>query len=165
MENTSEPSPERPPEPPSRRLGRFHWPSASGTKQLGVAVSNPDQTIASPVENYTRQGLQADTRFLRRLVEEYRPLGIIVGLPVHMSGDEGGKAREARDFGSWIVEITGLPVRYADERFSSFAAEQHLLAAELSKKKRKARLDMLAAQGILQGYLEKTHKAEPPGAM
>jgi len=161
MESTSDASGTDLPFPETGRLLAVDY----GTKRLGIAVSNAEQTIASPVENYTRRGLQEDARFLRRLLEEYRPRGIIVGLPVHMSGDEGGKAREARDFGTWIIGVTGLPVRYADERFTSFVAEQHLLAAELTKKQRKARLDMLAAQGILQGYLDKTHKTEPPGAM
>jgi putative Holliday junction resolvase len=162
MSSSSEsPSPQEPEFPAVGRLLGIDY----GTKRLGIAVSNAEQTIASPLENYTRQGTEQDARYLRRLVDEYRAVGLIVGLPVHMSGDEGGKAREARSFGAWLGRATGLPVRFGDERYSSLIAEQHLMNAELTKKKRKARLDMLAAQLILQGYLERLNKTEPPGPM
>lgn len=133
-----------------------------GTKRLGFAVCNRDQTIASPVENYTRSSKEADSRALKRVVEDYRIVGLIVGLPVHMSGAEGGKAFEARTFGAWASEITRLPLRFADERFTSQIAEGRLFAANLSDKKRKARLDMLAAQAILQGYLDGDKSDAPP---
>lgn len=133
-----------------------------GTRRLGFAISTADQTISSPVANHTRQGHEGDARFVRKLIAEYGPVGLIVGLPVHMSGDEGGKARETREFGSWLARIAALPVRYADERYSSLIAEQ-LLGSELSPKKRQARLDMLAAQYILQGYLDRQNKTAAPG--
>lgn len=136
-----------------------------GTKRLGFAVSNVDQTIASPVENFTRSSKPEDLRVLKRLIEEYRIVGLIVGLPVHMSGAEGGKAREARAFGDWVAQASALPVRYADERFTSQIAEGHLFAANLSDKKRKARLDMLAAQALLQGYLDGDRSGAPPASL
>lgn len=133
-----------------------------GTKRLGFAVCNSDQTIASPVENYTRSSKDQDSRALKRVVTDYRVVGLIVGLPVHMSGAEGGKAHEARMFGAWASEVTGLPLRFADERFTSQIAEGRLFAANLSDKKRKARMDMLAAQAILQGYLDGPKTDAPP---
>lgn len=136
-----------------------------GTRRLGFAVCNLEQTIASPVANYTRSSLELDARRLRQIVAEYSAVGLVVGLPVHMSGDEGGKAREARTFGAWASAVTGLPVRYGDERYSSLIAEQRLLDAELSMKKRKARLDMLAAQHILQGYLDRSDRTATPGPL
>lgn len=134
-----------------------------GTKRLGFAVCNREQTIASPVENYTRSSKDQDARALKRLVEEYRVVGLVVGLPVHMSGAEGGTARGARSFGEWAAEVTKLPLRFADERFSSLTAETYLFAAEMTNKKRKQRLDMLAAQTILQNYLDREEKEAPPG--
>ncbi|MGH7128884.1 MAG: Holliday junction resolvase RuvX, partial [Planctomycetaceae bacterium] len=109
-----------------------------GTRRMGIAVSDAEQTLAGPLDNYDRRGDEQDARHLRRIVSEYRIAGVVVGLPVHMSGDEGGQARGARAFGRWVVETTGLPVCFWDERFTSALAEEHLLAAELSKKKRKA---------------------------
>ena len=105
-----------------------------GTKRVGVAVSDRDQKFSSPLHNYQRQGLQADTRFFRNVVAEYRPVGIVVGLPIHLSGDESEKSREARKFAAWLSECTGLPHCFQDERFSSFQAEQLMSAADLTKK-------------------------------
>ena len=132
-----------------------------GTKRLGFAVCNAEQTIASPVENYTRQTLAIDAKCVQRLVSEYRIVGLVVGLPVHLSGQDSQKSREARDFGSWLNQVTHLPVVYSDERYSSSFAEEHLMSMSFSKKKRKARLDMLAAQVILQGFLEGKRNADP----
>jgi putative Holliday junction resolvase len=135
-----------------------------GTKRLGFAVCTEDQTIASPIENYTRQNLVVDAKCVKRLVSEYRVVGLVVGLPVHMSGDESKKSLESRQFGDWLQQLTNLPVTYADERYSSMFAEQFLVGASYSKKKRQSRLDMLAAQVILQGYLD-GRRTEKPAAM
>ena len=132
-----------------------------GTKRLGFAVCNAEQTIASPVENYTRQTLPIDAKCVQRLVSEYRIVGLVVGLPVHLSGQDSQKSREAREFGTWLNQITQLPVVYSDERYSSSFAEEHLMSMSFTKKKRKARLDMLAAQVILQGFLEGKRNADP----
>lgn len=132
-----------------------------GTKRLGFAVCNAEQTIASPVENYTRQTLVIDAKCVQRLVSEYRIVGLVVGLPVHLSGQDSQKSRESRAFGEWLRQITHLPVAFTDERYSSSFAEEHLMSFSFTKKKRKARLDMLAAQVILQGFLESQRGSEP----
>ena len=126
-----------------------------GTKRVGVAVSDRNQRFSSPLQNHERQGLQGDTRFFRKLVEEYRPVGLVVGLPIHLSGDESQKSREARDYATWLTSITGLPHCFQDERFTSHQAEMILLQAELTKKQRKARMDKLSAQILLQTFLDK----------
>lgn len=136
-----------------------------GTRRIGIAVSTPEQTISSPLENYQRCSERLDAEHLRQLVTDYRVAGLVVGLPVHMSGEEGGQAREARAFGEWASRETGLPVRYWDERFTSAMAEEHLLGASMSRKKRKARLDMLAAQILLQSFLDAKDRERKPGAM
>ncbi len=132
-----------------------------GTKRLGFAVCNSEQTIASPVENYTRQAPTVDAKCVLRLVSEYRIVGLVVGLPVHLSGNESQKSRESKAFGGWLQEVTRLPIAYADERYSSAFAEEHLMSMSFTKKKRNARLDMLAAQYILQGYIEGKRNADP----
>ena len=71
---------------------------------------------------------------------------MVGGLPGHLSGRESEKSGEARDFGEWLAQTTGLPVRYYDERYTSAQAEELLGAAHLTTKRRQARLDMLAAQ-------------------
>ena len=125
-----------------------------GTRRVGVAVSDRDQRFSSPLHNHDRHGVQVDERFFRKVVEEYRPVGLVVGLPIHLSGDESEKSREARKFAEWLCTVTGLPYTFQDERFTSFQAEKLLLAAELSKKKRKERMDKLSAQILLQTFLD-----------
>jgi putative Holliday junction resolvase len=125
-----------------------------GTVRIGLAVTDAERRISSPLETWTRRGPEADTRYFRSLVEEEEIGAIVVGLPIHLSGHEGGKAREAQQFGRWLAEITALPVYYWDERFTTVQAEQFLLDAGLTKKRRKGRLDRVAAQILLQSYLE-----------
>ncbi|MCA1626659.1 MAG: Holliday junction resolvase RuvX, partial [Acidobacteria bacterium] len=89
-----------------------------------------------------------------RLASEERIDRFVVGLPVHISGGESQKSREAREFGAWLQQTTGVPVEFFDERYTSAEAEELLLAAGLTKKRRKERLDQLAAQIMLTAYLE-----------
>ncbi|MBS0262335.1 MAG: Holliday junction resolvase RuvX [Planctomycetes bacterium] len=136
-----------------------------GTKRVGLALSNLDQTIATPHETYHRRDLVQDARYLARVVQEYTVVGLVVGLPVHMSGDEGEKAREARAFGNWAAQATGKPVVFTDERYTTAQANEHLAAAQVSPKKRQALRDMLAAQILLQSYLDSTRRNSEPGAL
>jgi putative Holliday junction resolvase len=125
-----------------------------GTVRIGIAITDPEQRIASPLVNYTRRGEKADAEYFRKLVADERIAGFVVGLPVHLDGRQSEKSAEARRFGEWLGQISGLPVVLFDERFTSVEAEQALMGAEMTKKKRKARLDKLAAQILLTAYLE-----------
>ncbi|QDU42204.1 Putative Holliday junction resolvase [Symmachiella dynata] len=136
-----------------------------GTKRIGVAISTPEQTIASPLENYSRRTKPLDGEFLSKIANEYRVVGLVVGLPVHMSGDESEKSRQARNFGKWLSHLTKLPVRYWDERHTSLIAELYLHEADLSNKKRKARMDMVAAQIMLQNYLDSDDRTAAPQSL
>ncbi len=144
----------QPPEGVTGRIAGIDY----GTKRVGIAITDRRRTLASPLENYTRQGSEADARRFQRLVAEEDVCLFVVGLPVHLSGAESQKSREARQFGDWLTKVTQIPVDYFDERFSSSEAEQHLMAAQLTKKNRKSRLDMLAAQILLSAYLESKEK-------
>ncbi|MBU4272753.1 MAG: Holliday junction resolvase RuvX [Planctomycetes bacterium] len=125
-----------------------------GTVRIGIAISDADRKIASPLENYTRRGTEQDARWFQRLVDEHEVVLFVVGLPLHMDGRESEKSLEARRFGDWLAETTGVPIEYFDERLTSHEAERLLIDAELTHKRRKKRLDMLAAQIILRGYLQ-----------
>jgi len=125
-----------------------------GTKRFGLAVSDPDRKIASPLATYECVNRDADASYFRRVIEEEEIGQLVVGLPIHLSGDESAKSTEARAFAKWLHEITGIPVVFADERFSTVDAESALWNAGLTHKKRKARRDRLAAQILLQGYME-----------
>ena len=123
-----------------------------GTKRIGLAMCDPDRLIASPLQTTANDSGKA--QFFATLVAQSRFVGIVVGLPLHASGDESAMSREAREFAAWIARLTALPVAMWDERCTSAAAEDALLEAKLSKKKRKARVDRVAAQMILQSYLD-----------
>jgi putative Holliday junction resolvase len=129
-----------------------------GTVRIGVAIADWQTRIASPLENYTRRTPQLDAAHFLQLVAQEGIVQFVVGLPVHLSGDESQKSDEARRFGAWLTETTGLPVDFFDERFTSSEAEQVLGAAKLTKKQRQARLDKLAAQIMLTAYLESTDR-------
>lgn len=135
-----------------------------GEVRIGVAICDPEQRLASPLENYRRQSPQEDASYFQRLVESEQIVGFVVGLPVHASGDESAKSTEARRFGGWLARVTGCPVRYFDERYSTQAAERVLDAAGLTSKQRKKRRDMLAARIILESFLESPARGtELPG--
>jgi putative Holliday junction resolvase len=147
--------------PPQGRLAGIDY----GTVRIGVAVSDPERILASPFEIYSRRSPQADAEYFRRLVREERIVGFVVGLPVHGSGEESQKSKEARQFGQWLHETIGVPVRFSDERYTSVQAEQSLREAKLSRQKRKQRLDKIAAQMILAAYLESSSPSKPPGSL
>ena len=137
-----------------------------GTVRIGIAISDAGRHLASPYENYRRVDESADKRRFLRLVQEEEIVGFVVGLPVHPSGDESPKSYEARQFGQWLKEISDRPVIFFDERYTSVQAEQILGQAQLTSKKRKKRLDMLAAQIMLAAFLESDSQwADPPGPL
>ena len=125
-----------------------------GTVRHGLAVSDADRIIASPFDTYQRKDAKQDAAYFTKLVKAESLVGLVVGLPLHTGGEEGIKAKEARAFGQWLSEATGLPVTMWDERCTTAAAEDALWDAGLSHKKRKERRDRVAAQIILQGYLD-----------
>jgi putative Holliday junction resolvase len=131
-----------------------------GTVRVGLAVCDPDRIIASPLATYARRNAELDGRYFRDLARAEGVAGLVVGLPVHMSGQEGQKAAEARAFGRWLGELTGLPVAFWDERYTSVEAERHLWNAGLTHQRRKDRRDRVAAQLLLQSYLEAGCPAE-----
>jgi len=133
-----------------------------GTKRVGLAVTDLEQTIATPLSTIQRSHENAEAREYRTVIEDYSIRGHVIGLPVHMSGNESGKSQEARRYGNWLKEITGLPVTYWDERYTSSIAEEHLLAAGLTSKQRKQRIDRLAAQIMLQSFLDAIDREQEP---
>jgi putative Holliday junction resolvase len=125
-----------------------------GTVRIGLAVCDADRRIASPLDTYTLRGREADAEYFRKLAAAELAVGFVVGLAILVNGDEGPKAKECRTFGAWLVEVTGLPVAFHDERFTTAAAEDALWDAGLTHKKRRSRRDRVAAQLILQAFLD-----------
>ncbi|MDG3004435.1 Holliday junction resolvase RuvX [Paludisphaera mucosa] len=125
-----------------------------GLRRVGAAVSDPMRSIATPLEVYERRDPAQDARHYKKLTAEDEIERIVIGLPVHTTGREGESAARARAWGAWLAEVTGLPVVYYDERYTTVLAEDVLIEVGFSRQKRKGMRDMLAARILLQNYLD-----------
>ncbi len=132
-----------------------------GTVRIGLAISDGEQSLASPWQTYNRRSESQDREFFVKLVQREHIAGIVVGLPVHLGGGDNPSAQRAEQFGGWLREITHLPVVFYDERFTTSWAEELLRAAGATSKRRKQLRDKLAAQILLTAYLESTRGSEP----
>ncbi|WNG34480.1 Holliday junction resolvase RuvX [Archangium minus] len=133
-----------------------------GTKTIGVAASDALGLTAQTVTTIRRTSLKADLAALAELVREYEAERFVVGLPLNMDGSEGPRAEATRKFVDVLTQSTGLPVELWDERLSTVAAQRTLLEADLSRAKRREVIDQMAAQFILQGWLDA--RRPPSGA-
>lgn len=133
----------------ARILGIDH-----GLKRIGAALASDDCSIAVPLEVYETRTTELDADHYRRIVAEYRVDRIVIGLPLRADGSEGSAARRTRKFGRWLSKATARPVLFQDERYTSAEAESLLLDQGVRANRRKAKLDLLAAQIILQSYLD-----------
>lgn len=126
-----------------------------GTVRIGVAMCDPERIMAFPYEIYRRRNEKLDLQYFQELVKNERIVHFVLGLPLHNNGDLSDKAREAIEFGNKLAEATGLSIDFMDERFTSHEAEFYLRQGNYKAKQRKARLDAVAAQIILETYLER----------
>jgi putative Holliday junction resolvase len=127
-----------------------------GERRIGVAVSDPTRTIASPLTTLTRRaGKRPPWAEITELVEQHEVDEAVVGLPLDLSGDETEWTKEVRRFGDDLARRTGLPVRWVDERLTSVAAERAVRGMGLKRNEReqKERIDAAAAALILDAYL------------
>ncbi len=124
-----------------------------GDVRIGVAVSDPTRTIASPVEVIRRVGWGPDTRRIAELCRQYGTEEILSGLPLNMDGTEGFQAQKIREFCAQL-EKAGLRVYYQDERLTTVSAEDALLEGGLSRQSRRQVVDKVAAALILQQWLD-----------
>jgi putative Holliday junction resolvase len=125
-----------------------------GRVRIGLAVSDYDRIIASPLATYTGKSEAADATYFAKNIADLQVVAIVVGLPLHSDGRESDMSQEARIFAKWLNGVTNLPIVFWDERFSTDRAEEALLGANMNSRERKARRDRVAAQMILQAYLE-----------
>ena len=124
-----------------------------GDVRIGVAVSDPTRTVASPVEVITRVGWGPDTRAIRAICDRYETTQVVSGLPLNMDGTEGFQAGKVRDLCAQL-EKAGLTVFFQDERLSTVTAEEALLEGNLSRRDRRGVVDKVAAAVILEQWLK-----------
>ncbi len=128
-----------------------------GDKTIGVALSDEMGWTAQALEVIQRKGLSQDIKKIKDILNEYQVGEIVVGLPKNMNGKEGEQAKKVREFLERLEAGVRLPIKTWDERLTTVAAERTLLQGDLSRAKRKRIIDKVAAQVILQGYLDRSN--------
>jgi len=126
-----------------------------GTKTIGIAVSDVRLKIATARETLKRVKFTQDAQYLIELAKKENVFAFVLGLPLNMNGTEGPRAQATRAFVRNMEKLTDLPFLLWDERLSTVAAEEAMLEADISRKKRAERIDAVAAAIILQGTLDR----------
>ena len=126
-----------------------------GERRIGVAVSDPDGTVAVPVTVIERKSEAAALGEITALIRDHDIDRIIVGMPLSLDGNLGKQAETVQAFEQSLKECTDVPVVDWDERLSTLHAERMMVEAGVKRGKRKRRLDSVAAAIILQGYLDR----------
>lgn len=125
-----------------------------GEKRIGVAVSDPSGTVASPLTVLDASRTLATGEGLARLVEDYEVEAVVVGLPLSMDGSEGPQAERARRAASRLAGFLRVPIEFADERLSSVQATRALVAGGVTSRQARGNVDKVAASIFLQSYLD-----------
>ncbi len=125
-----------------------------GKKRIGLAVSDPLRITAQGMETFTRTRVRDDIERLANIVRELDVELVVIGDPVHLSGDESAASQRVREFGSRLQAAASVPVAYWDERLTSFAAHEVLDEAGVPPRERKGMVDRIAAVVLLRDYLE-----------
>lgn len=126
-----------------------------GSRTIGIACSDALLITAQGIETIRRTSLENDFNRLRELISEYEVHELVVGMPKNMNGTKGERAEKTEEFVEKMKAVIDLPVTFWDERLSTVMAERQLIAADVSRKKRKGVIDKMAAVVILQGYLDR----------
>ena len=129
-----------------------------GTKTIGVAVSDVERRIASPVETIRREKFTADIQKLSAITKAQEAFALVIGLPLNMDGSEGPRAQATRSFVRNLDAHLKLPVIYWDERLSTAAVRRTLIEQDASRAKRAEVVDRMAAAYILQGALDRIER-------
>lgn len=126
-----------------------------GTKTIGIAISDVRLTIATARETLHRKKFTLDAQYLIAMAEKEDIFAFVLGLPLNMDGSEGPRVQATRAFVRSMATLTDMPFLLWDERLSTVAAEEAMLAFDVSRKKRAEKIDAVAAAFILQGALDR----------
>lgn len=137
--------------PRGRRLLGFDL----GTRTIGLALSDVERVIATPLETIARTKFTQEAKRIAEIAARFDVGGFVIGLPVNMDGSEGPRAQSTRAFGRNLARLQALPLAFWDERLSTAAVTRALIAADASRARRAAVVDRAAAAYILQGALDR----------
>jgi putative Holliday junction resolvase len=125
-----------------------------GTKTIGLALSDVELRIASPLQTIARVKFSKDVEVMLEVAARQGVGGLVIGLPLNMDGTEGPRAQSTRSFVRNLAPLTPLPIAFVDERMSTLAVTRTLLAADASRARRAELVDKMAAAYILQTALD-----------
>ena len=125
-----------------------------GTKTIGLALSDVERRLASPLDTIRRTKFTRDAELLLAVVARYEIAALVLGLPLNMDGTEGPRAQSTRAFHRSMALLTNVPFVFWDERLSTAAVERDLVALDVTRSRRAAVIDQMAAAYILQGALD-----------
>ena len=125
-----------------------------GERRIGVAVSDPSGTVATPLRVLDTALVMRDALVLQRVVDDYEVEVLVVGLPLSMDGSEGPQAAAVRRIAARLAGSVSVPIEFFDERLSSTQAKRAMTEAGVSDKAKRGSVDMVAASLFLQSYLD-----------
>ena len=132
-----------------------------GSKRIGIALSDSDLTVATPLDVVERSGnVGKDHIAILKITDEWEVQKIIVGLPVSLDGTLGPSAQSVMDEIKMLGGVTDIPIETHDERFTTVTAEQILLQQNVKRDKKKRVIDKVAAAIILQGWIDSFNKSK-----
>jgi putative Holliday junction resolvase len=126
-----------------------------GTKTIGLAISDVERRIASPLETIRRTKFTADVEALLKLANKHGVAVLVIGLPLNMDGSEGPRVQATKAFSRNLAQKTDLPQFFWDERLSTAAVTRTLIEADASRARRGELVDKMAAAYILQGVIDR----------
>ena len=125
-----------------------------GEKRIGIAISDPQERVASPLVVLDAVQVERGERPFTRLLEDWEPELFLCGLPLTLNGEEGPQAQRVRAFADEVSKLVSIPYEFADERLSSAEAKRSLREKGLSEKAMRGKVDMIAASLFLQAWLD-----------
>ena len=132
-----------------------------GSKRIGIALSDSDLTVATPLDVVERSGnVEKDHIAILKITDEWEVQKIIVGLPISLDGTLGPSAQSVMDEIKMLRGVTDIPIETHDERFTTVTAEQILLRQNVKRDKKKRVIDKVAAAIILQGWIDSFNKSK-----
>ncbi len=134
-----------------------------GTKTIGLALSDVERRIATPLVTIRRTKFGSDAAWLVSLMDQFDAAALVIGLPLNMDGSEGPSAQAARAFARNFGPLSARPCVFWDERLSTMAVTRSLIAQDVSRTKRARVVDRMAAAFILQGALDRLRWLDQAG--
>lgn len=132
-----------------------------GSKRVGLALSDPSETIAQPLATVAAEPDETLATRLAQVARANEATRIIVGLPLRLDGTHGPEASAARRLAASIRQASGLPVELVDERLTTAAADRALIEGGVKRRQRRKDIDRVAATMLLQGHLDHRRRQKP----